>query len=99
MKGVVVMKKTKKTRGLVELKSRYGFFFTLHWIIGIVIFFAVPLIQSIIFSLTLVIVSNINIIPSINTAHKANCQLYPIPNTTVYAKNALSPIPGASAIG
>ena len=44
------MKKTKKTRGIVELKSRYGFFFTLHWIIGIVIFFAVPLIQSIIFS-------------------------------------------------
>jgi ABC-type sugar transport system permease subunit len=44
------MKKTKKTRGIVELKSRYGFFFTLHWIIGIVIFFAVPLIQSIVFS-------------------------------------------------
>ena len=44
------MKKSKKNRGIVELKSRYGFFFTLHWIIGIVIFFAVPLIQSIIFS-------------------------------------------------
>ena len=43
--------------------------------------------------------NGINIIPSINTAHKANCQLYPIPKTTVYAKNALSPIPGASAIG
>lgn len=44
------MKKIKKTRGIVELKSRYGFFFTLHWIIGIVIFFAVPLIQSIVFA-------------------------------------------------
>ena len=44
------MKKTKKTRGIVELKSRYGFFFTLHWIIGIVIFFALPHIQSIVFA-------------------------------------------------
>ncbi len=44
------MKKSKKNRGIVELKSRYGFFFTLHWIIGIVIFFALPLVQSIVFS-------------------------------------------------
>jgi ABC-type sugar transport system permease subunit len=44
------MKKSKKNRGIVELKSRYGFFFTLHWIIGIVIFFAVPLVQSIVFA-------------------------------------------------
>ena len=44
------MKKSKKNRGIVELKSRYGYLFTLHWIIGIVIFFAVPLIQSVIFS-------------------------------------------------
>ena len=44
------MKKQKKNRGISELKSRYGYLFTLHWIIGIVIFFAVPLIQSIVFS-------------------------------------------------
>ena len=44
------MKKTKKNRGILELKSRYGYLFTMHWIIGIVIFFALPLIQSIIFS-------------------------------------------------
>ena len=44
------MKKPKKNRGIVELKSRYGYLFTMHWIIGIVIFFALPLIQSIIFS-------------------------------------------------
>ena len=44
------MKKPKKNRGILELKSRYGYLFTLHWIIGIVIFFAMPLIQSIIFS-------------------------------------------------
>ncbi len=44
------MKKPKKNRGILELKSRYGYLFTMHWIIGIVIFFALPLIQSIIFS-------------------------------------------------
>ncbi len=44
------MKKQKRNRGIVELKSRYGYMFTTHWIIGIVIFFALPLIQSVIFS-------------------------------------------------
>ena len=44
------MKKPKKNRGILELKSRYGYLFTMHWIIGIVIFFALPLIQSVIFS-------------------------------------------------
>lgn len=44
------MKKSKKNRGIMELKSRYGYLFTMHWIIGIVIFFAFPLVQSIIFS-------------------------------------------------
>ncbi|MBQ1186108.1 MAG: sugar ABC transporter permease [Clostridia bacterium] len=44
------MKKQKRNRGIVELKSRYGYMFTTHWIIGIVIFFALPLIQSILFS-------------------------------------------------
>lgn len=44
------MKKVKKNRGINELKSRYGYLFTTHWIIGIVIFFAVPLIQSVIYS-------------------------------------------------
>ena len=44
------MRKIKKNRGINELKSRYGYLFTTHWIIGILIFFAFPLIQSILFS-------------------------------------------------
>ncbi len=44
------MKRTKKNRGIRELKSRYGYLFTTHWIFGIVVFFALPLVQSIIFS-------------------------------------------------
>ena len=44
------MKKIKKNRGINELKSRYGYMFTTHWIIGIAIFFAFPLIQSVLFA-------------------------------------------------
>lgn len=44
------MSKLKKARGIEELKSRYGFMFILPWIIGLVWFFFIPLIQSIIFS-------------------------------------------------
>lgn len=44
------MKRVKKNRGIVELKALYGRCFTLPWLIGFVIFFAVPLVQSIIFS-------------------------------------------------
>ena len=51
------MKSKKKNRGITELKSRYGYLFTTHWIIGIVIFFALPLIQSVVFSF-----SNIEIV-------------------------------------
>lgn len=46
------MKKIKRNRGIEELKSLYGRCFVLPWFIGFVIFFAAPLIQSIIFSLS-----------------------------------------------
>ena len=46
-----MLKKTKrKHRGIEEIKSRYGFMFILPWFIGFMIFFAYPLIQSIIYS-------------------------------------------------
>lgn len=46
--------KLKRSRGIEELKSRYGFFFILPWIIGLITFFIVPLIQSIIYSFSTV---------------------------------------------
>lgn len=42
--------KKKKYRSIENLKSRYGIMFTMPWIIGFVLFFAWPLIQSIWFS-------------------------------------------------
>lgn len=42
--------KNKKPRSIEALKSRYGFLFTLPWLIGMVIFFILPIIQSAIYS-------------------------------------------------
>ena len=42
--------KLKKARGIEELKSRYGFYFILPWIIGLITFFIIPLFQSIYYS-------------------------------------------------
>lgn len=52
------MKKVKKNRGMEALKSRYGMMFTLPWIIGIIIFFIIPLFQSIIYSFSQVTVTS-----------------------------------------
>ena len=40
----------KKTRGIEALRRRYGYTFVLHWIIGLITFFFVPLIYSIMYS-------------------------------------------------
>ena len=40
----------KKTRGIEALRRRYGYTFVLHWIIGLITFFFVPLIYSILYS-------------------------------------------------
>jgi len=49
--GEELMKK-KKYRSIEQLKSRYGYMFVAIWIIGFVIFFAYPIILSILYSLS-----------------------------------------------
>lgn len=44
------MSKLKKNRGIEALKAKYGFFFSLPWFIGIVLFFLIPLVQSVIYA-------------------------------------------------
>ena len=44
------MKGVKKLRGIEQLKNRYGHMFTLPWLIGIVVFFIIPLVQSVWYS-------------------------------------------------
>lgn len=50
--------KLKKGHGIEELKSRYGFMFVLPWIIGLIVFFFIPIIQSIIYSFSSVVVTS-----------------------------------------
>ena len=40
------MVKKKKYRSIEQLKSRYGYGFTAIWVIGFILFFAIPVIQS-----------------------------------------------------
>ena len=50
------MKRKKKIKGITALKSRYGRMFTLPWLIGMIIFFIVPLFESIRYSLSEVVI-------------------------------------------
>lgn len=50
--------KLKKARGIEELKARYGLMFILPWIIGLIMFFFVPIVQSIIYSFCSVVVTS-----------------------------------------
>lgn len=50
--------KLKKGRGIEELKSRYGLMFVLPWIIGLIIFFFIPIVQSFIYSFSSVSVGS-----------------------------------------
>lgn len=50
-KGGVIMKlKKKKIGGVAALKARYGRICVAHWVIGLVLFFLIPIIKSIYFS-------------------------------------------------
>ena len=42
--------KKKKYRGIEQIKARYGWFFISSWLVGVVLFFALPVIQSVIYS-------------------------------------------------
>lgn len=52
------MKRKKKNVGITALKSRYGRMFTLPWLIGMIIFFIIPLFQAVRFSF-----SEVTIVP------------------------------------
>lgn len=51
------MMKKKKYRSIEQLKSRYGLGFTSIWIVGFILFFAYPIIQSVWYSLCNVSIS------------------------------------------
>ena len=50
--------KQRKIRGIESLKSRYGLLFVSPWIIGFVLFFAIPLFQSVVYSFSTVVLTD-----------------------------------------
>jgi len=44
------VKKVKKNRGITTLKDKYGRMFTTPWLIGIILFYLLPLAQSVLYS-------------------------------------------------
>ena len=44
------MKLAKRKGGIEQIKARYGWLFISTWLIGVVLFFFVPIVQSIIYS-------------------------------------------------
>ena len=51
------MMKKKKYRSIEQLKSRYGYGFTAIWVIGFILFFAFPVVQSVYYSFADVAIS------------------------------------------
>lgn len=51
------MSKKKRYKSIEQLKSRYGYLFTSLWIIGFIVFFAYPIIQSLWYSFSSVTLS------------------------------------------
>lgn len=47
----------KKNRGIEQIKSRYGWYFVLPWTLGFILFFAIPVFQSIYYSLSEVLIT------------------------------------------
>lgn len=58
--GVATLKqpKRKKRRGVEQLRSLYGRMFVLPWEIGLILFFVIPLVSSIIYSFSTVTIDN-----------------------------------------
>ncbi len=85
-----MMKKIKKNRGIEQIKSQYGRMFVLPWEIGILIFFLIPLIQSIWYSFTEMTVTS----GGANTIFKgiANYKeiLFSDPHYTVWLETSLT---------
>lgn len=51
------MKRSRKNRGLESQRARYGYLFVSHWMLGLLIFFVIPTVSSIVYAF-----SNISIV-------------------------------------
>lgn len=84
-----MMKSPKKNRGIEQLKARYGMMFTTPWIIGIIIFFAIPLIKSVIYSFSEVSITENGVKTALLGLDNYKKVLFSDVNFTVWLKNAI----------
>ncbi len=85
-------KKLKKSHGhgIEELKSRYGLMFILPWIIGLIIFFFVPIVQSLYYSFNSVVVTSDGVITTWQGLANYRELLVVDPNYTTWLRESIA---------
>jgi ABC-type sugar transport system permease subunit len=83
------MKRIKKHRGIEQLKARYGMMFTTPWIIGIIIFFALPLVKSVIYSFSEVTITEKGVVTTLLGIDNYKQVLFSDVNFTKWLKSAV----------
>lgn len=85
-------KKPKKSHGhgIEELKSRYGLMFILPWIIGLIIFFFVPIVQSLYYSFNSVVVTSDGVITTWQGLANYRELLVVDPNYTAWLRESIA---------
>lgn len=85
-------KKLKKSHGhgIEELKSRYGLMFILPWIIGLIIFFFVPIVQSLYYSFNSVVVTSDGVITTWQGLANYRELLVVDPNYTAWLRESIA---------
>lgn len=84
------MKKTKKNRGIQSLKNRYGLMFISPWILGIILFFVIPIFQSVIYSFSKMTVSASGILIEYNGLNNYRNILLIDPNYLNWVKESIN---------
>lgn len=84
--------KKKKYKGIDELKNRYGYMFIAPWILGMALFFVIPMFQSVIYSF-----SSVKIVPDgVETTfvglENYKKLLISDPNYMTWLRNSVTPI-------
>lgn len=84
------MKKLKKNRGIEELKSSYGRMFILPWFIGVILFFIVPFIETVIFSFSSIKINVGEISTTFVGLEQYDYIINQDPNYTKYLREAMT---------
>lgn len=82
------MKKIKH-RGIEKLKARYGLLFITPWIIGIVLFFMIPLVQSIMYSFSDIVLKDSGMVMNFQGLKHYKFILFESPTYTQYLKTSV----------